>query len=53
MLGPINGAIGDFSGAVGELAVLLGVPDAVGSRLCRIMGGISDAQQRTGEKVNT
>jgi phage protein U len=53
MLGPINGAIGDLTGAVGELDVLPGVPDAVGSQLRRIMGGISAAQQRAGEVVNT
>ncbi|WP_325437884.1 phage tail protein [Pseudomonas nitroreducens] len=49
MLGPVNGAISDIAGAVGELDVLPGVPDGVSEKLRRIMGGISAAQQRAND----
>ncbi|WP_017517024.1 phage tail protein [Pseudomonas nitroreducens] len=49
MLSPVNGAISDIAGAVGELDVLPGVPDGVSEQLRRIMGGISAAQQRAND----
>lgn len=53
MLGPLNGAISDITGAAGELESLRGVPDGVGDKLRRIMGGISAAQQRANDVAST
>ncbi|AZC22924.1 MULTISPECIES: phage tail protein [Pseudomonas] len=49
MLGPMNGAIGDITGAALELENLPVVGPQVGTRLRRILRGIDAAQSRVGE----
>lgn len=49
MAGPLNGAIGDIGGGLGELANLPGVSAADAAKLQRAMRGISAAQS----KINT
>ncbi|UCZ87167.1 phage tail protein [Pseudomonas sp. L5B5] len=49
MLGPMNGAIGDITGAALELESLPVVGPQVGTRLRRILRGIDAAQSRVGE----
>ena len=40
MMGPVNGAISEISGAAEEIASLPGVPPEVGAKLQRVMRGI-------------
>lgn len=49
MLGPMNGAIGDITGAALEMENLPVVGPQVGTRLRRILRGIDAAQSRVGE----
>ena len=44
MMGPVNGAISEISGAADELSSILGVPPGVGEKLQRVMRGIDAAQ---------
>lgn len=53
MMGPVNGAIGDITGAADELAGLPFLPPAVGEKLQRIMRGINAAQSKVGTVVAT
>jgi phage protein U len=49
MLGPVNGAIGDITGAADELEGIPFVGPAIGAKLKRITGAISVAQSKVGE----
>jgi phage protein U len=49
MLGPLNGAIGDMTGAASELESLPFVGPAIGAKLQRTMGVINAAQSKVGE----
>lgn len=53
MIGPVNGAIGDITGAADELSSLPGIPPGVGEKLQRIMRGIGAAQSRVGTVLAT
>ena len=49
MLGPMNGAIGDITGAASELESIPFVGPEVGEKLQRTMRGINLAQSKVGE----
>lgn len=51
MLGPVNGAIGDITGAADELEGIPFVGPAIGAKLKRITGAISSAQSKVGQVV--
>ena len=53
MIGPVNGAISEITGAAEELASLPGVPPAVGEKLQRVMRGIGAAQSKVGTVLAT
>lgn len=53
MAGPLNGAIGDLSGGLGELTNLPGVSSADAAKLQRAMRGISAAQSKINQVVST
>lgn len=53
MAGPLNGAIGDFSGALGDLTNMPGVSAADAAKLQRAMRGISAAQSKVNKVVTT
>jgi len=48
IMGPVNGAIGEISGAADEIASLPGMPPEVGAKLQRVMRGIGAAQSKVG-----
>ncbi|MCJ2374878.1 phage tail protein [Pseudomonas sp. RGM 3321] len=51
MLGPLNGAIGDMTGAASELENIPFIGPAIGEKLQRTMRGISVAQTKVGQVV--
>ena len=51
MLGPMNGAIGEITGAASELEDLPFVGPAVGAQLQRVMRGVQAAQAKVGQVV--
>lgn len=53
MVGPVNGAIGEITGAADELGSLPGVPPEVGEKLQRMMRGINAAQGKVGTVLAT
>jgi len=53
MLGPMNGAIGEITGAASELEDLPFVGPAVGAKLQRAMRGVQAAQAKVGQVVAT
>lgn len=53
IMGPVNGAIGEITGAAEEIASLPGVPPEVGAKLQRIMRGIGTAQSKVGTVLAT
>jgi phage protein U len=53
MLGPVNGAIGEITGAASELESLPFVGPAIGAKLQRVMRGVSAAQAKVGQVVAT
>lgn len=53
MLGPVNGAIGDITGAADELGSLPGVSPEVGAKLQRMMRAIHAAQSKAGAVIAT
>ena len=53
MMGPVNGAISEISGAAEEIASLPGVPPEVGAKLQRVMRGIGAAQSKVGTVLAT
>ncbi|KJZ41730.1 phage tail protein [Pseudomonas fluorescens] len=53
MLGPVNGAIGEITGAASELEDLPFVGPAVGAKLQRVMRGVQAAQTKVGQVVAT
>ncbi|WP_449440756.1 phage tail protein [Pseudomonas migulae] len=53
MLGPMNGAIGEITGAASELEDLPFVGPAVGAQLQRVMRGVQAAQAKVGQVVAT
>lgn len=53
MMGPVNSAIGDLSGAAAELEGLPIIGDLAGGQLRRVMGRITAAQSRVGAVVAT
>ncbi|MGP3789411.1 phage tail protein [Pseudomonas sp. B392_1p] len=53
MAGPLNGAMGDFSGALGDLTNMPGVSSADAAKLQRAMRGISAAQSKVNKVVTT
>lgn len=53
MIGPMNGAISEITGAAEELASLPGVPPGVGEKLQRVMRGIGAAQSKVGTVLAT
>lgn len=53
VIGPVNGAIADISGAADELGSLQGLPPSVGEKLQRILRGITAAQNKVGNVVAT
>ncbi|NWA67706.1 phage tail protein [Pseudomonas reactans] len=53
MIGPVNGAISEISGAAEEIASLPGVPPEVGAKLQRVMRGIGAAQSKVGTVLAT
>ena len=53
MIGPVNGAIGEISGAADELSSIPGVPPGVGDKLQRVMRGINAAQSKVGTVLAT
>lgn len=53
MIGPVNGAISEITGAAEELASLPGVPPGVGEKLQRVMRGIGAAQSKVGAVLAT
>lgn len=53
MLGPVNGAISEITGATSELSSLPFVGPALGGQLQRVMGGIGQAQSRINSVLNT
>ena len=53
MIGPVNGAISEITGAAEELSSLPGVPPGVGEKLQRVMRGIGAAQSKVGTVLAT
>lgn len=53
MLGPVNGAISEITGAAAELENLPFIPDGVGEKLQRVMRGVGAAQAKVGAVVET
>ena len=53
MLGPVNGAISEITGAAAELENVPFIPDGVGEKLQRTMRGVSVAQAKVGAVVET
>ena len=53
MLGPVNGAISEISGAASELGDLPFIGPAVGAKVQRLMRGINAAQAKVGAVVAT
>lgn len=53
MIGPVNGAIGEITGAADELSSIPGVPPGVGDKLQRVMRGINAAQSKVGTVLAT
>ena len=53
MIGPVNGAISEITGAAEEIASLPGVPPEVGAKLQRVMRGIGAAQSKVGTVLAT
>lgn len=53
MIGPVNGAISEITGAAEEIASLPGVPPGVGLKLQRVMRGIGTAQSKVGTVLAT
>jgi phage protein U len=53
MLGPMNGAIGEITGAASELEDLPFVGPVVGDKLQRVMRGVQAAQAKVGQVVAT
>lgn len=53
MLGPMNGAIGEITGAASELEDLPFVGTAMGAKLQRVMRGVQAAQAKVGQVVAT
>jgi len=53
IMGPVNGAISEISGAADEIASLPGVPPEVGAKLQRVMRGIGAAQSKVGTVLAT
>jgi phage protein U len=53
MLGPVNGAIGEITGAASELESLPFVGPTVGAKLQRVMRGVNAAQAKVGQVVAT
>ncbi|MFA0941149.1 phage tail protein, partial [Pseudomonas tremae] len=51
MVGPLNGAIGDITGAASELENIPFIGPAVGAKLQRTMRGINVAQSKVGQVV--
>ncbi|RMM11764.1 hypothetical protein ALQ85_05207, partial [Pseudomonas syringae] len=51
MVGPLNGAIGDITGAASELENIPFIGPAIGAKLQRIMRGINVAQAKVGQVV--
>jgi phage protein U len=51
MLGPVNGAIGEISGAADELESIPFVGPAIGAKLRRVTGAIGAAQAKVGQVV--
>ncbi|WP_164990681.1 phage tail protein [Pseudomonas syringae] len=49
MLGPLNGAVGDMTGAASELENIPFIGPAIGEKLQRTMRGISVAQTKVGQ----
>lgn len=53
MIGPVNGAISEITGAAEEISSLPGVPPEVGAKLQRVMRGIGAAQSKVGTVLAT
>ncbi|NNA29153.1 phage tail protein [Pseudomonas lundensis] len=53
MLGPVNGAIGEITGAASELSDLPFIGPAVGAKVQRLMRGVNAAQAKVGAVVAT
>jgi phage protein U len=53
MLAPVNGAIGEITGAASELEGLPFVGPAMGAKLQRVMRGVNAAQAKVGQVVAT
>lgn len=53
MIGPVNGAISEITGAAEEIASLPGVPPEVGAKLQRVMRGIGASQSKVGTVLAT
>lgn len=53
MIAPVNGAIGEITGAADELSSIPGVPSGVGEKLQRVMRGIDAAQSKVGAVLST
>ena len=53
MLGPVNGAISEITGAANELGDLPFIGPEVGAKVQRLMRGINAAQSRVGSVVAT
>jgi phage protein U len=53
MLGPVNGAISEITGAASELENIPFVGPAIGAKLQRVMRGVNAAQAKVGQVVST
>ncbi|MQU24570.1 phage tail protein [Pseudomonas helleri] len=53
MMGPVNGAISEITGAASELEGLPIIGPAIGAKLQRVMRGLNAAQSRVGQVVAT
>ncbi|QXZ12492.1 phage tail protein [Pseudomonas sp. AO-1] len=53
MMGPVNGAISEISGAASELEGIPFVGPAIGEKLQRVMRGVNAAQAKVGQVVAT
>jgi phage protein U len=53
MLGPVNGAISEITGAASELESIPFVGPAIGAKLQRVMRGVNAAQAKVGQVVAT
>ncbi|QBR30811.1 MULTISPECIES: phage tail protein [Pseudomonas] len=53
MMGPVNGAISEISGAAAELEGIPIVGPAIGEKLQRVMRGVNAAQAKVGQVVAT